>query len=514
MRSFSSRRPTRHSRSRTRAGIFAALIALLATLPGLWVGTLWDNSETAYAEVAREVLRTHDSIVMHFNGVAWFVQPPLFFWIAALCAHIFGVTTFAMRLPAMLATIAMGFGIAVFCTHVAGTRAARYTGLILSTMLMQAIIGRLAIMDALLDATIMITVLAWARSTLKEGTRDERGSQLITGAIAAALGFLTKGLVAIAIPLMILVPWMLYEGRLGRLSRPPRSAMVLAACAGLAIIGPWLALFSVNAGPQGLNEFFLHYTFGRYTGVIENQTGPWFYYLPVFLFAVFPWSGALIMALVYAFGQRSFLLHDTGLRATALRLSLCWITIPLIFFSCAQTKLPNYIALVLPGAALLIGLWLDEQLASRRRRALGAFVSVPIFALLLLGAMILFAQHNTLDTALKALWPYAIAFVSSIFLGALLALVMLRQRSLARNAPLVLGSTTLISMMIVACFALPVAERFKPIPPLAAYIREHYHSGDTVAIQGVNGQNALMYYTRPPLLVLDSESSAERRPST
>src|ERR1700679_1510017 len=91
-----------------RAAILGALFAAITTLPGLGNGTLWDNSETAYGEVAREVLLTHDWVVMHFNGVPGFVQPPLFFWIAALCAKVFGATAFAMRLPAALATIVMG----------------------------------------------------------------------------------------------------------------------------------------------------------------------------------------------------------------------------------------------------------------------------------------------------------------------------------------------------------------------------------------------------------------------
>jgi hypothetical protein len=57
------------------------LVAALATLPGLGIGTLWDNSETAYGEVAREILIYHDPIVLHLNGQPWFVQPP-----SALCS--------------------------------------------------------------------------------------------------------------------------------------------------------------------------------------------------------------------------------------------------------------------------------------------------------------------------------------------------------------------------------------------------------------------------------------------
>ena len=51
-----------------RAAIVGAIVAALITLPGLGAGTLWDNSETAYGEVAREILLAHDWLVMHFNG--------------------------------------------------------------------------------------------------------------------------------------------------------------------------------------------------------------------------------------------------------------------------------------------------------------------------------------------------------------------------------------------------------------------------------------------------------------
>ena len=95
-------------RSPLRTALLGAIVAALATLPGLGTGTLWDNSETAYGEVAREILLTHDWVVMHLNAAPWFIQPPLYFWIAAALAKVLGVGTLALRLPSALATIAMG----------------------------------------------------------------------------------------------------------------------------------------------------------------------------------------------------------------------------------------------------------------------------------------------------------------------------------------------------------------------------------------------------------------------
>ncbi len=207
-----------------RAGLLGALFAVFVTLPGLGVGTLWDNSETAYGEVAREILLTHDWTVMHLNGQPWFVQPPLYFWIAALCAKLFGVGTVAMRLPAALATIAMGGAVGYATARIAGVRAGTTAAIILSTSLMQAIVGRLAIMDALLDFAVAAAVLWWYRAFEPSGTPRRRDTALICGALALAVGALAKGPVAPVIGVLVTGGWLLWESRAGRLAAaaPPR----------------------------------------------------------------------------------------------------------------------------------------------------------------------------------------------------------------------------------------------------------------------------------------------------
>src|SRR5215469_10448201 len=144
-----------------RAAFVGALVAALITLPGLGAGTLWDNSETAYGEVAREILLTHNWAIMHFNTVPYFVQPPLYFWLGALFAQVLGLSSLALRLPSALATIALCATTGYAVARQAGTRAGMYASVILSSSLMVAVIGRLAIMDALLDMAVAMTVFWW-----------------------------------------------------------------------------------------------------------------------------------------------------------------------------------------------------------------------------------------------------------------------------------------------------------------------------------------------------------------
>jgi len=133
-------------------------------------------------------------------------------------------------------------------------------------------------------------------------------------------------------------------------------AVLLGALIFCAIILPWLLALVSRTGAESVAQLLGHYTFGRYTGTIENQAGPIWYYLPVLILGFFPWVAFLPAAVVYGINQDRGSGVDDGNRGL-IRLSLLWIVIPFLFFSFAKKKLPNYIALELPGLALLVTLY-------------------------------------------------------------------------------------------------------------------------------------------------------------
>lgn len=478
-----------------RAGLIGAAIAALVTIPGLGSGTLWDNSETAYGEVAREILLTHDWVVMHLNGMQWFVQPPLYFWIAAICAKIFGLTAFALRLPSALATIALGAGVTYALARRIGTRAGIYAGIALSTCLMQAIVGRLAIMDALLDLAAAASILWWF-AALKTG----RDRYWWYGAIAAALGFLAKGPVAPVILLLVIIPYAVWEGRSSGVRAPSWRGWLGAAALFAAVSAPWFAALMAGSGAQAVIQLIGHYTVGRYTGTIENQSGPAWYYFPVFVLAFFPWIAFFPSSLAYAFA-RVRAVDETG---RWVRLALCWLVLPFAFFSFAQTKLPNYIALELPAPAILTGLYLYEAVQRvRSRSALVSSAIVPAFILLLGIALVWFSRDNRLTVALHHLAINLVYIAAAIFVGALVAFFSLLAGTVQRRgvAPYALGLSMVVALAFIALLALPQAEAFKPVPEFAKIINAQRRPGDAVGIFHVSGGNALVFYTQPRVWV-------------
>ncbi|MBV8726225.1 MAG: glycosyltransferase family 39 protein, partial [Candidatus Eremiobacteraeota bacterium] len=275
-----------------RAALIGAAIAAVMTLPGLGTGTLWDNSETAYGEVAREILRFHDVVVMHLNGAPWFVQPPLYFWIAAVLVKVFGLSSFALRLPSALATIAMGAMVAYAVSRAAGVRAGVYATVILSTSLMQAVVGRLAIMDALLDLAVAFTIFWWFRA-LQTG----RSGYVYAGSAAAAFGFLAKGPVAPVIALIVVAAFCLWNRRTSITILPTFRAATIAVLIFVLIVSPWFVALYLRTGATSIGELIGHYTIARYTSTIENQAGPFWYYLPVLILGFFPWIAFLPAAI-------------------------------------------------------------------------------------------------------------------------------------------------------------------------------------------------------------------------
>ena len=480
-------------------------MAALATLPGLGTGTLWDNSETAYGEVAREVLLTHDWIVLHLNGAPWYVQPPLYFWIAAAFARAFGVTEFALRLPAALATIAMAGAVGYVVARVASARAALLAAVVLSTSLMQAVVGRLAIMDALLDLAVAVAILSWFAALRTGGARWWYG-----GWVALALGTLAKGPVALVTTLLVVVPWAVWEARAGGRIAVPGVRRVVAGVALFAtLLAPWAIALYRAAGFVAFDEMVGHYTVGRYLGTIENQSGPIWYYVPVVILGFFPWIAFLVPASWRAWRDAA---ERTGSLA---RLALVWAIVPFVFFSFAKTKLPNYIALELPAFAVLVAVWFDGVADGAERRAALVWTAVvPVTIGGVAFALWAFSHDNKLTSDLQQLRTDFAALGAVIFLGSVACFAALAVRRTAWLGPFALGGASVLALLIIALLGEPLVEGFKPIPHLAAVVDRERRPGDIVAIQGVSGGNALVFYTHPSVARLDGPSEVATDPST
>jgi len=309
--------------------VLAAALALAFDLGGY---PLFDPDEGRNAEVAREMAESNDYLLPHLNGLPYLDKPVVYFAAAAAMMEILGPTETAARFPAYLFTLATIALLVRFARRRWGSDTGWLAGLALATMPLVLVYARATIFDSALAFCTTAAILAFW---------EERP---VLAWAAIGLGAITKGPVAILIPLVTVVPHALLTGR------PVRRLFPLAGLGVFALVAlPWFLAVSARI-PEFPHYVFVRETFERVTTTRFHRAAPFWYYLPIVPVAAFPW---IVPALARAKHWRwAWLARKVNPRAQEAVMLACWVLGPLFFFSLNQSKLPQYVLPLMPAFAL------------------------------------------------------------------------------------------------------------------------------------------------------------------
>ncbi len=274
---------------------------------------------------------SNDYLVPHLDGLPYLDKPIVYFAAAAAIMELTGVTETAARLPAYIATLATIALLAWFARRRWGDEAGWLAGLTYATTVLPLAYARTAIFDSTLTLCTTAAIL---------GMLEDR---LVAAWAAMGVGALTKGPVAVAIPLLVLVPHALATGASVRRLFPWRGLVAFAA-----IALPWFIAVSV-AHPDFPGYVFLRETLARVTTTRFHRTAPFWYYLPIVPVAAFPW---IIPALARLRHWRQTWAARRDPTAREPLLLACWVIVPLLFFTLNQSKLPQYVLPLIPAFTL------------------------------------------------------------------------------------------------------------------------------------------------------------------
>jgi 4-amino-4-deoxy-L-arabinose transferase-like glycosyltransferase len=328
---------------------YACLAALVAIV---WLATLKDRplfnpDEGRYAEIPREMLSGGDWIIPHLNGLAYIEKPPLQYWATAASLRVFGQDEFGARfytaLTALL-TVAAVWGVAF---RLWNERTAWHAAATLSAMLLFLVLGQLLTLDMSLTfyMTLGLGGFLLAQRPLSSGAAGRGVPWMLLAWIATALGVLTKGPVAAAIPAAVLILYSLYSRDYGPWRRL-RVATGLPLF--LAIAVPWHWLAAVRQ-PDFLDFFFVHEHVARYLTPVADRQESWWFFAAVILAGSLPWT--LPVLRVLGLGWRR--VKPPGEFDPALFLWI-WVIFVVVFFSLSDSKLIPYVLPAMPALALLI----------------------------------------------------------------------------------------------------------------------------------------------------------------
>jgi 4-amino-4-deoxy-L-arabinose transferase-like glycosyltransferase len=337
---------------------------------------LLDPDEGRNAEVAREMARTGDYVIPHLNGVPYVDKPVLFFAATAALMDALGPTAFAARLAPLLFTLLTLLAVAWFARRLWGRGHAWTAVLATAGTPFVLAYSRTVIFDSALSLWVVLSLLGF-HGAVEDDTAADPGRRSRSGdwhrALAwgaMGLGVLTKGPIAIALPLMIAVPYAVWR-RAGKRLVDPVAVLLF-----LAIVIPW-AFAMTRAVPDFIEYALVTETAARLATPELGRTGPFWYFLAILPAAALPWT---VVALA---GWRTVARHADGAVDRRMVFLAIWILIPLLFFTLSQSKRPQYVLPLIPAFGLAAaGIW-------RHSRGIFAGVRPAAATLGVLGALLL-----------------------------------------------------------------------------------------------------------------------------
>ncbi|NPA04011.1 MAG: glycosyltransferase family 39 protein [Epsilonproteobacteria bacterium] len=447
--------------------IFFTFLSFYATLGSY---PLFNLDEGAFSEATREMLVGKDFITTYLNGELRFDKPILIYWLQALSASIFGLNEFAMRLPSAIAATIWAFFLYIFTRRWFGEEKAFWATFFMVGSLHISIIAKAAIADALLNLFIVLSLF-----TFYNYYRTRKNFYLYISFAAVALGTLTKGPIAILIPLAVGLLFLKdFNLWLKTVFNPVGLAIFFA------ITAPWYVMEYLRHGDEFIQGFFIKHNINRFKSTMEGHSGGFFYYVLVILVGLLPFTSIFLKSLTY--------LCKWFNRPLTKYLAI-WFLFVFAFFSFSSTKLPHYLVYGYTPLFILMSLYVD-RVRTKKALLLPYMIFVTIFFALPFGKdavleIIKGSYEYYIVEALDFSWGY-ILFFAIAFLAGIFAIWRLKE-----EYALILASFFTIvgvNFFIAKTYANAVEE---PIKEAALFAKEHNLK---VVMEGINAPSFAFYY--------------------
>ncbi len=370
---------------------------VLYLLP-LGVRPLVSPDEARYAEVAREMLASGDWIVPRLNGLRYFEKPPLGYWLNAAAIKLFGENEFAVRFPSALATGLTALLLFVWARKFSEERATPLFATAIFLLSFEVLaIGTFSVLDSVLSLWITAAIIAAFFACRAQEAR-KRMLLFILAGLACGLAFLTKGFLALVLPVIVIIPFVVWQGQCKTCLRMAWVPLIAA----LVTVLPWSILI-YRREPDFWRYFFWVEHVDRFLSPHSGQhSEPFWFYVPILLGGAMPWTpllGPIIQGL-----------RHTNRKDPGVRLAICWLVFPFLFFSICSGKLVTYVLPCYPPLAFLIAVSVLKCLGEEDIKGFvtGARVVAGLAGLFFVGLLAALLIGPELAKSV-ALWKWAVA---------------------------------------------------------------------------------------------------------
>ena len=332
-----------------------AIFLLLYLLP-LGERPIFIPDEDRYAEIPREMIASCDWIVPHLNGLRYFEKPVLGYWLIAASIKMFGENAFAVRFPSAMAA---GFSALMIFWLVRRFAGGNFIQIIAALVFLTCFevygVGTFNVLDSILAMFVTAAMTSFLYAYSAEPATPKRLAFLVLFGIFCGLAFLTKGFLAFAVPVVVIVPFLIWEGRWKELFVIPW----LPIAAAVLVVMPWAVMIHIRE-PDFWHFFFWNEHIKRFLSDSAQHHESFWYFFLTFPAAALPWT-FLFPAVISG-------LQKTGMQTSIIRYAICWFLFPFLFFSISKGKLLTYILPCFPPFAMLISIGLNSYFEKQKAK--------------------------------------------------------------------------------------------------------------------------------------------------
>ncbi|MGR5222588.1 lipid IV(A) 4-amino-4-deoxy-L-arabinosyltransferase [Vibrio parahaemolyticus] len=362
--------------SRINWAVWVPLFFIALYILPLDLRPLWSPDELRYGEISREMVASGNWIVPTFNDLRYFEKPIMGYWFNAIAQLFFGDTNFAVRIASALATMGGALFLVSLVSRIADRRQGWLTAGVFLSMFMVAAIGTYSVLDGMLAFWLTACYAAFFFAT-EATTTKQRWIYYGLAGFFCGCAVLTKGFLALALPVIVVVPYMILQKQFLEILRWGWWVMLVAFITCL----PWsLAIHA--AEPDYWNYFFWEEHIHRFSAEDAQHAAPIWYYVPFLFLGTLPWIFWAPSATIQLKGELS---------KPLIRYSILWALMPFLLFSYASGKLATYILPCMAPIAILLTHGILKAYNNKAKGlTIGSIVNGLFFATVAITLMVMF----------------------------------------------------------------------------------------------------------------------------
>ena len=409
----------KREKTNTNIYIFYIVLCIIIYILGSLFIPLMEIDSVQYANISREMLQNKSFLQIFDQGKDYLDKPPLLFWLSSLSMYLFGLNDFAFRLPSILMAILAIYSTYKFTLLYYSNEIAALAALVLASTQAMFLITHDVRTDTMLMAWVMLAIWQFAI-----WLNNRKWSSFVIAFTAVAFGMMTKGPIALMVPIFSFAPHLIMHRNFKMLFR-------WEYLLGIGIIVILLIPMDIGlyqqfdlhpekvmyekTGTSGLRFFYWTQSFGRITGEsVWHENDDFFFLFQNLLWGFLPWTLFLIFGLIS---------ECTKIIRTKFTLNKNeeWIVLPgfLITYTAlgiSNYQLPHYIYVVLPFTAIIAAKSLYSLVINWENRifkniinGINIFIYILILSILLV--LLLFTFNTNIYLVIASLSVMGIFFL-------------------------------------------------------------------------------------------------------